>query len=366
MKPHMEHPEARGAWRLIAALGAVLFLVPGCALERDNPWDKKGANPMKPDAGGLDGKTRDQSGLAYVEVRVGLYHTCARITDGKVVCWGGNPPGHLAAKSPSGTFLGLDTGTNHSCGIRSDNTIHCWGNPISAVTQKPETNNFEKISCGNYHCCALTKTSLLKCWGDNQLGQTTAPTGTFKEIAAGANSNCAIDTSGKTHCWGQVNQLKTTLPPDKFSKISVDGGNTACGIVAGSGTLKCWGLGTTTGLCKGTDAKGTECGQGIPPAGKFQDVSTGIFHSCGIQTSGLAVCWGQATKSMDCSPDQDKDKFGCGQGTPTPPPSKVFYKQIDVSHWHSCGVLTDGTVACWGWTKYKQHDVPPLGSSGPG
>ena len=327
--------------------------------------DRQVEDARAPDSITPDIQIPDKGGLKYVEIHTGVYHACARRSDGKIVCWGGNPVGkHPAAKGPTGTFLAFDSGSNHNCGIRSDNSIHCWGQKVAAVTQQPTgTKSFAKIACGSYHCCALTSTDKMTCWGDNTFKQATAPAGTYSFIASGVNSNCAIDTSGNSACWGQVAEIKTKLPPDTFSMISVDLGNTACGIVKGSKTLKCWGKGVTSVTCLPSKSN-QECGQGIPPSGTFKDVSAGFFNSCGVKTDGTAVCWGKAKDGLNCDPDHDQDKFDCGQGAAYKPPSGVAYEQVDLAKWHSCGLLSTGMVKCWGWSKYKQDAVPPL-TSGP-
>ena len=42
-------------------------------------------------------------------------------------------------------------------------------------------------------------------------------------------------------------------------------------------------------LCAGVT---TTYGQATPPAGSFTAVSAGVWHSCGVRTSGSVVCWG--------------------------------------------------------------------------
>jgi Regulator of chromosome condensation (RCC1) repeat/PEGA domain len=59
-------------------------------------------------------------------------------------------------------------------------------------------------------------------------------------------------------------------------------------------------------------------------------VSSGRIHTCGIRTDGSIACWGD--KSW---------------GAATPPAGT--FTSISAGRHHTCGVNTKGTIACWGW-----------------
>jgi uncharacterized repeat protein (TIGR01451 family) len=80
-------------------------------------------------------------------------------------------------------------------------------------------------------------------------------------------------------------------------------------------------------------------GETQPPDGTFTQVSGGDFHTCGIRTDGTVACWGA---------DWD------GQSSP---PSGTF-TQVSASADHTCGVRDDGTLACWGWNGYGESSPP--------
>ena len=66
---------------------------------------------------------------------------------------------------------------------------------------------------------------------------------------------------------------------------------------------------------------------------KFASVSAGERHTCGVRTDGTVACWGV-------------DEGGGG----TPPEGQFASVSAGGSLFgdHTCGVRTDGTVACWG------------------
>ena len=71
-------------------------------------------------------------------------------------------------------------------------------------------------------------------------------------------------------------------------------------------------------------------------------VDAGRFHTCGVKTDGTAACWGN-----DFS----------GEATP---PIGTF-TQVSTGEAHTCGVKTDGTAACWGSNGWGQA-TPPAGT----
>ena len=65
-------------------------------------------------------------------------HTCARLEDGTVRCWGSNGSGELGdgtttqrsapvAVTGIGTASKISTGSSHSCALLTDGTVRCWG-----------------------------------------------------------------------------------------------------------------------------------------------------------------------------------------------------------------------------------------------
>ena len=79
-----------------------------------------------------------------VQIAAGKYHTCARISNGTILCWGhngyyelgtGNNTAHLLpVQVRSGNNAGILTGEvsvsvgqYHSCAVHSDGSARCWG-----------------------------------------------------------------------------------------------------------------------------------------------------------------------------------------------------------------------------------------------
>ncbi len=71
-------------------------------------------------------------------------------------------------------------------------------------------------------------------------------------------------------------------------------------------------------------------------------ISPGYIHTCGLKSDGTLACWGAN---------------GYGQAAP---PTGSF-TQVSAGNFHTCGVKSDGTLACWGANGYGQA-APPAGS----
>ena len=86
-----------------------------------------------------------------------------------------------------------------------------------------------------------------------------------------------------------------------------------------------------------------DCGlEGRPTAGSFDSVNAGEGHTCGVMSNGSVACWGSN-----------------GDGQSTPPAGS--FVSVSAGRKNTCGVRSDGSVACWGRDDFGQS-TPPAGS----
>ena len=71
-----------------------------------------------------------------------------------------------------------------------------------------------------------------------------------------------------------------------------------------------------------------------PPAGSFVSVSAGWVHTCGVRSNGSVACWGSDYWDGDYA------------GRATPPAGS--FVSVSAGLAHTCGVRSNGSVACWG------------------
>jgi len=83
------------------------------------------------------------------------------------------------------------------------------------------------------------------------------------------------------------------------------------------------------------------CSDGGPPVLRFQAVSAGAAHSCALETSGRAWCWGQ----------NGTGALGTGDTAQHREPALVTgfaFTMLAAGFLHSCGLRDDGAAFCWG------------------
>ncbi|CAN5823548.1 hypothetical protein BH11MYX4_BH11MYX4_39750 [soil metagenome] len=148
------------------------------------------------------------SGVASISPS--YYHSCAVMTDGTVKCWGDNGNGSIGTGTTGANVttptavVGIDgiganlsgvaevcAGYDHSCARLTDGRVACWGynssgqlgvgSTVSSSVPKAVSGitTATKLVCGYNHACAIEGTGRVKCWGDNaygQIGNGTLPT----------------------------------------------------------------------------------------------------------------------------------------------------------------------------------------------
>ena len=258
-------------------------------------------------------------------------HSCALRTDDTVACWGSNTYGQLDA--PDGTFTAVSAGLEHTCALRSNQSIACWGRNILGRTEPPQ-GKFSAVTSGDLYSCALRADKSIVCWGSwgaNRHGQLDPPQGMFSEIYVGPNHSCALSTTGTVACWGANYDGQADAPTGEFAALTV-GRDHSCGLRV-DGQIVCWGS--------------SERGQADAPDGSFLSIATtssdpyGSGYTCGVRADRSVACWGTHERRR-VAPE---------------PPDETF-SSVAVSRSHVCGLRTDGAIMCWGDLDVRLKDYP--------
>jgi alpha-tubulin suppressor-like RCC1 family protein len=239
------------------------------------------------------------AGLAHVAaIAAGGVHSCAVTRAGKTWCWGSNNAAQLGdglspddggrffapvpvpVSGPDEPITALAAGWVHTCGLSATGKVWCWGLRLSDLDEPKFAAvpmripglpaPVMAISSGGVHMCALTSAGDIWCWarfndrgevGDGSVADRVGPVavhglpGPATAIAAGGHHTCALLPAREVWCWGdnvvgqlgtgQVDENPHPLParvaglPSDIASIAAGGGHTCAVTVVGA--VWCWG-----------------------------------------------------------------------------------------------------------------------------
>ena len=230
---------------------------------------------------------------------VGVGHVCAKLANGRVVCWGGDRSGdHLSA-------LGLFPWPTSSVGSEAGDM---------PPDETPIVSNPSHLVAGGQHTCAVDQAGSILCWGmntENQCGHvdtaearpTSIPFGNYPAIRLSASAFTAHYTRNPS-----APQPSTPKP------IDIQAGSSSTCVLYDNGAVVCWGQDEELGASTNVQT---------PQVMAFRAVVTMLAsshnanHYCAIDTNGEALCWGRDTEgqlgyegtSVDLSVDTTRVKL---------------------------------------------------------
>lgn len=293
---------------------------------------------------------------------VNYSHSCAILDDDSVKCWGQNASGQLGygdnkkLGTPAATSIVLGgkaaviaTGLSHTCVILENGSVKCWGAnsagqlgygdytsrlaaPSTPVDLGPN-RRAKSLALGAYHSCAVLDDDSVKCWGNNANGQLGLSDKNYRNkpdsavkfagnnnlrarsIAAGAYHTCAILSDSSTYCWGRGKQGQLGY------------GDVNDKMVSDAAALNFGGR-------------------------RIEKISAGLSHTCALFDNDDVQCWGSNEEAQ------------LGTGTTVPQTSAnaavtisfggASVKSISAGRLHTCAILDDDTMKCWGSNSYGQ------------
>ena len=210
-------------------------------------------------------------------------------------------------------------------------------------------------------------------WAMERLAERTAPTQTSSlgtaavAIAAGPEHTCAILDDGTVSCWGRnyngqlgdgTNTDITTdrNTPTQTSSLGTD--RTAVAIGPGQyhtcallddGSVSCWGRNYDGQLGDGTNTNTRTPTQTSSLGGTAVAIAVGFHHTCALLDDGTVSCWGRNYNGQ----------LGDGTTGRKKSPTQTLSLgrtavAIAAGIEHTCALLDDGSVSCWGRNNYGQ------------
>jgi cysteine-rich repeat protein len=334
------------------------------------------------------------SGRSATSLAVGYEHTCALLDDGSVKCWGlgvygqlglgdgesrGDGPGEMgdaltAVDLGTGhTATAIAAGSGHTCAVLDDGSVKCWGYNASgqlglgdvddrgddpgemgdalAVVDLGSGHTAQAIGASELHSCALLDDDSVKCWGFNPRG----------ELGVGD-----IESRGD-----EPGEMGDALPA-----VPLGAGRTAAAIACGSehdcallddATVKCWGGNQLGQLGQGdTDKRGDEPGE-LGDALPAIDLGSGRsalrvesrgLHTCALLDDATVKCWGFALfgqLGLGSTQNRGDAPGEMGDALPALPVGGGHAIAAITTGWyHSCALRDDATLVCWGGNEHGQ------------
>lgn len=333
--------------------------------------------------------------LAPKSVVAGYNHSCIRYSDMSVKCWGNNNYGQLGVGDTVnyGTSaedierlswtrlaqqtIALGAGESHTCAVNQDGNVSCWGNNAygqlgigSSVASKGKAlselapsyvslgtgRTALSVAVGSNFTCTILDNGKVKCWGNNDYGQL----GLGDKINRGLNSSEMGDNLGYVD-----------LGPGRTAVALSAGGYHVCAILD-TNSVKCWGRNFYGQLGLGdTNNRGDnsgEMGGSLPTVNvgggiTIRQIAAAHEHTCVILVPG-----GSADAQVNCWGRNDVGQLGVGdnfsRGT-SPSHMGSLLKKVDLGlagnpnklamgGTHTCVLLQNGSVKCWGGNSYGQ------------
>jgi alpha-tubulin suppressor-like RCC1 family protein len=367
-----------------------------------------------------------------VHLAAGAYHTCAILADGSSRCWGWDEYSQLGYSSagdvgddespasagdlPIPPAREIAAGDEHTCALLESGAVRCWGwsdyGQLGAPSDQydaglaPDVDlggPVQQLAAGWTYSCALLENGAVRCWGDGEfgslgygttdvIGDDEAPAsagdvdvgGPVKQISARFLHTCALLTTGKVRCWGANGSnfsgaegvgalgygndevIGDDETPASAGDVEVGGavqqiaagGDHTCALLT-SGSVRCWGDGRRGPLGYGNtrsigDDESPAAAGDVEIGGPVQELAAGMNHTCALLTNGSVRCWGyngSGQLGYGNTDDIGDDERPVAAGDV---PVGGSVREIVAGAWHTCALLTTGAVRCWGDNSFGQ------------
>ena len=222
------------------------------------------------------------------------------------------------------------------------------------------------VGAGIEHTCAVLADGTMRCWGTNYVGQigngsmdgSPVPTPvqgltTVIGSAVGGFHNCALLSDRTVRCWGRnqdgqvgngdnTTDARTPQPVSGLSGVAAlaAGGYHSCALMPDA-TARCWGRNTRGQLGDGSSLQWSSTPVPVSGLATAVAISGGFYHTCALLQDGTVQCWG----------DNDSGQIGNTLAYSSVPMTVAGISNavgVSAGAYHTCALLADGTARCWG------------------
>jgi alpha-tubulin suppressor-like RCC1 family protein len=330
-----------------------------------------------------------EAGLRAVELSAGASHTCALLSDGTVRCWGGNEIGQLGTGSLAGPdtcvvtadalmlpcslkpvkvvgltdAVAIAAGAETTCALRANGTVECWGGntfgelgngttmPALLPSLIPGLSGVHALSLVDYVACAVLSDGTVRCWGENLYGQT-------GNGDANGPDECVNKAIPSMPVYESCAETPTVVQGLTGAAVAATGQFHTC-VLMRDGSVQCWGMNSFGQLGDGRNQEAHTCASGasanpcaVAPVRVLglinaAAVTVGSLHSCALLGDGTVSCWGESG-ALGVVVETDCLNPGACATTPVAVPGLANVVTISAGDFYTCALLADGSVRCWG------------------
>ncbi|APV50553.1 hypothetical protein BWI17_13160 [Betaproteobacteria bacterium GR16-43] len=232
---------------------------------------------------------------------------------------------------------------------------------------------------GSLHTCSLTTSGGVKCWGGNGLNQVGASSpdrttpidarnlvADVVKLTVGANHNCVVLNTGAMKCWGLNNRGQLGVGTNSSglfvglgSVVGIGAGSNVIAVATGddhtcvilgaapgdgSGEVRCWGLNASGQLGDGTTTDRNSSVGVVGLAAPATAIAAGTSHTCALLVDATIQCWGGNAGGQ----------LGNGSNAGSVSPVTVtwtgggFPVKIAAAAESTCAISGTATLRCWG------------------
>ena len=125
-------------------------------------------------------------------------------------------------------------------------------------------------------------------------------------------------------------------------------------VLAANGAVQCWGNNYYGQLGSGVGGQQLAAQTVVGLTDGVQAISAGTDHACAVTASGGVKCWGRNAHG----------ELGDGTTVDRPTPVDVVglasgVQAVSAGEHHTCALLEDGTIQCWGANDQGQLGIVP-------
>ena len=280
--------------------------------------------------------------LRFSTLAVGVLHTCGLTTDGTAYCWGDNTDGRLGdgtrdnrlaptAVKTGLRFVSIGSRLATTCGLTAEGAAWCWG--LGDQGQLGKGGSWERRARTSEPVAA-------------------AGPARFTAIQVGTNSACGVSTDAHIYCWGSLTfpdgkrKVQTApwlaSPDSGWSAVAVMD-DVICGL-RGT-TIACWGANRDGEVGDGTYTR-RKAFSPVATDLAWSALASGWRHVCALDAQRHAWCWGSNYAGQ----------LGTGERPASTGsrklPAAVLIESAFVSlaaaGGYTCGLDTNGVAYCWG------------------